>query len=158
MRSPSNEDSPFQTPTELRLQLCRSTESSERSNESTMRPEDVPQKLILRVLEEYDSDFKVHVARCLETGTRATADSMEEAHDLLMETLRLEVVQASRARCPLALFEKPAGPLFELRWQALASEQQPIAETVTVYDMPVGERKGVRSELSILAVKRDAVA
>jgi len=53
-----------------------------------MHPEDVPQKLILRVLEEYDPNFKVHVARCLETGTLATADSMDEAHDLLMETLR----------------------------------------------------------------------
>jgi hypothetical protein len=123
-----------------------------------MRPEDVPHKLILRVLEEYDSHFKVHVARCLETGSITTADSMDEAHDLLMETLRLEVVQASRARCPLALFEKPAGPLYELRWQTLASEQEPVAETVTVYDSAVGERKGVRSELSILAVKRDSVA
>jgi hypothetical protein len=123
-----------------------------------MHPEDIPQRLILRVLEEYDSDFKVHVARCLETGTLATGDSMEEAHDLLMETLRLEIVQASRARCPLALFEKPAGPSYVLRWQALGSEREPVVETLTVYDMAVGERKGVRSELSIFAVRRDALA
>lgn len=123
-----------------------------------MRPEEIPQKLNLRVLEEYDSDFKVHVARCLETGTIATAELVEEAHNLLMEALRLEVVQASRARNPLALFEKPAGPIYELRWQALASEQNPEPQTFTVIDSPVGERKGVMSELSIRAVKRAVVA
>jgi len=123
-----------------------------------MQPEDVPQKLMLRVLEEFDNNFKVHVARCLESGTLATGHSMEEAHDLLMETLRIEVVQASRARRPLALFDKPAGPWFALRWQTLASEKEPVAETMMVYDMAVGDRKGVRSELSILAVKRDALA
>jgi hypothetical protein len=120
--------------------------------------EDVPEKLTLRVLEEFDPEFNTHVARCLETGTIATAETMEEAHGLLMESLRLEVVQVSRARRAVALFEKPAGAVYELRWQALASHQEPIAETVTVYEMPVGERKGVKSELSILSVKRTAVA
>jgi hypothetical protein len=117
-------------------------------------PQDVPNKLTLRVLEEYDSDFNTNVARCLETGTIATADTMEEAHDLLMETLRLEVVQVSRARNALALFEKPAGSVYELRWQALAAQHAPTSETVTVFDSPVGERKGIKSELSILSVKR----
>ena len=121
-------------------------------------PEDVPEKLNLRVLEEYDSDFNTHVARCLETGTVATADSIEEAHDLLMETLRLEVVQVSRARNALALFEKPAGPIYELRWQALAALQAPTTQTITVFDSPLGERKGVKSELSIHAVKQPSVA
>jgi hypothetical protein len=120
--------------------------------------EDVPEKLTLRVLEEYDSDFKTHVARCLETGTIATADSPEEAHDLLMETLRLEVVQVSRARMALALFEKPAAPVYELRWQSLAAQEAPTTQTIMVFDSPLGERKGVKSELSIHAVKRPNVA
>lgn len=121
-------------------------------------PQDVPNKLTLRVLEEYDSDFNTHVARCLETGTIATAESIEEAHDLLMETLRLEVVQVSRAGRALALFDKPAGSVYELRWQALAAQQIPTTETITVFDSPLGERKGVKSELSIHAVKRPSVA
>ncbi len=119
--------------------------------------QDVPSKLTLRVLEEFDPEFKTNIARCLETGTVATAESIDEAHDLLMETLRLEVVQVSRARRPLALFEKPAGPIYELRWQALAAEHAPTPETITVYDSPLGERKGVKSELSILAVKQTTV-
>jgi hypothetical protein len=156
MSYPPRQYSHTPNPRELRLQLCRSTERNERSE--TTRPDEVPNKLNLRVLEEYDLDFKVHVARCLETGTLATAETMAEAHNLLMETLRLEVVQASRPGKPMALFEKPAGPIYELRWQALAAEQDPIHEIVTVCDMPVGERKGVKSQLSIRAVKRTAMA
>lgn len=123
-----------------------------------MQAAEIPSKLNLRVLEEYDPDFGTHVARCLETGTVATADSMDEAHNLLLETLRLEIVHVSRARRALALFEKPAGAIYELRWQALAAEQIPVAQTVTVIDSPVGERKGVQSELSILSVKHTSVA
>ena len=123
-----------------------------------MAMEDVPSKLTLRVLEEYDEEFRVHVARCLETGTVATADSFDEAHDLLMETLRLEIVQVSRSRRPIALFEKPASAQYELRWQAIAANNPPTSEIVNVYDMPVGLRKGVKSEISILTVKRATVA
>jgi hypothetical protein len=121
-----------------------------------MTTEDVPAKLTLRVLEEHDDRFQTYVARCLETGTIVTGDSMEEAHDLLMETLQMEVIQAGRARRAYALFEKPAGPRYELRWQVLAAEQAPYEDTVTVFDAPLGARKGVRSEISILGVKRAA--
>ena len=113
-------------------------------------------KLFLRVLEEYDSDFKTNVARCLETGTVAIAESMEEAGDLLMETLRLEIIQVSHARRALSLFQKPAGSVYQLRWQVLAAERAPTAETETIFDAPLGAYKGVRSELSINAVKRTA--
>lgn len=77
----------------------------------------LPSHLTLRFLEEYDADTKQYVARCLETGTVATGDTEDSAHALLIQTIQLEAAAVSRALRESALFEKPAGAVYELRWQ-----------------------------------------
>ena len=93
---------------------------------------DLPVKLNLRVLEEYDPESNCYVARCLETGAVAAGRTIDEARQILMDVVRHDALLARRAGGILSLFCKPAGAECELRWQHLAALRGPVTVEVMV--------------------------
>ena len=61
-----------------------------------------------RVLVEFESGYNVFVARCLETGSVATADDAETAKDMIEELLVDEVTFAIENNNLANLFSSPA--------------------------------------------------
>jgi hypothetical protein len=62
----------------------------------------------LRVLAAWDSDYKVFVARCLETGSIVTADALDIVTDMIKEVLEDEITFAMEHNNLSNLFSSPA--------------------------------------------------
>ena len=107
----------------------------------------------LRVLEEYDSDYSTYVARCLETGTIATADDPESLVEAVKEALTAEIVLAARADKLERLFARPSPPDVWARWlRAVGESGEPKSIALDVWPR-IGRdaipRRGVQSAISI---------
>lgn len=71
----------------------------------------------LRSVVRYDENYKVFIARCLETGSVATGDTAELAGEILSELLDDEVAFAIEHNNLSNLFSSPASPEVWLEWE-----------------------------------------
>lgn len=77
----------------------------------------------LRVLVEFDSTYRVYVARCLETGSVATADDLETAGQMMLELLDDEVAFAFEHQTVANLYSTPAPLDVWKRWYEVVQKQ-----------------------------------
>lgn len=70
----------------------------------------------LRVLAEYDDNYQIYVAQCLETGSIVSADDMETLQSMMFELLTDEVSYAVEHKNFANLFSTPAPPDVWVRW------------------------------------------
>ena len=83
----------------------------------------------LRVLADFDSEYKVWVARCLETGSIVTADDPETVIDMMKEVLEDEITFAWENDNLANLYSTPAPREILLRWREAieaGAEVQPL--------------------------------
>ena len=71
----------------------------------------------LRVLAEYDTIYKTHVAYCLETGSVVTADAVDDLKTMMKELLEDEISFAIANKNLTNLFSTPASFDLFLKWQ-----------------------------------------
>jgi hypothetical protein len=74
----------------------------------------------LRVLLRYDEKYEIHVAHCFETGSLVTADTSEEAKDMIRELLEDEIDFALKTRNVKNLFSTPASLDVLIQWMEAA--------------------------------------
>jgi hypothetical protein len=86
--------------------------------------------LSLRVLSEYDKQFGVHVARCLETGHVVTADDATTAIDMMREILEDEINFAIEHQNLPNLFSTPASFDVWVRWRRAVAGQKRKPEMI----------------------------
>ncbi len=82
----------------------------------------------LRVLLRYDEKYKIHVAHCVETGSVVTAESPNDACDMIKELLEDEISFALKHRNLKNLFSSPASLEVLVQWLNAAEAKKP--ETV----------------------------
>ena len=81
--------------------------------------------LNFRVLLRRDEKFAVDVAHCIETGNVVTADSPEEAVEMMKELLEDEISFALRNKNLKNLFSSPAPIEVFVQWVRAAQENDP---------------------------------
>jgi hypothetical protein len=86
--------------------------------------------LSLRVLSEYDKQFSVHVARCLETGHVVTADDANTAIDMMRELLEDEINFAIEHQNLPNLLSTPASFDVWVRWRRAVAGQKRKPEMI----------------------------
>ena len=74
----------------------------------------------LRVLAEYDTTYKTHVAYCLETGSVVTAETADDLKTMMKELLEDEISFAIANKNLTNLFSTPASFDVFLKWQEAA--------------------------------------
>lgn len=79
----------------------------------------------VRVLLEFDETYKVFAAHCLETGNVVTADSTEEAREMIKELLEDEISFAIEHRNLKNLYSSPAPLEIWQKWMQAAKEKTP---------------------------------
>lgn len=79
----------------------------------------------LRVLLRYDEKFSVHVAHCIETGNVITADSPQQATEMMKELLEDEISFALRHKNLKNLFSSPASIEVLMQWVHAAQSKDP---------------------------------
>ena len=94
--------------------------SSEKLN-STFSKDPEP-FMVLRVLVEYDSTYKFHVARCLQTGSVVTADDAQTAKEMMTELLTDEISYAVVHNNFKNLLSSPAPLEVWERWAEYAAK------------------------------------
>jgi hypothetical protein len=107
----------------------------------------------LRVLVEFDSAYQVFVARCLETGSVATADSAETATTMMDELLSDEISYAISRKNFSNLTASPASPDVWGRWYEATKKQSPVQKTVSVQaqELQLDEAE-VPTEISVASI------
>jgi hypothetical protein len=75
----------------------------------------------LKVFLEYDNQYQVYVAQCLQTGHLVTADDPELAKEMIVELLEEEVSLAVKANDISTLLSNPAPMELFFKWE-LASK------------------------------------
>ena len=88
-----------------------------------MKKEPIPY-FDLRVLAEYDTNYKTYVAHCLQTGSVTTADDMDTVLDMIKELLEEELVHAIKYSNYGNLFSSPAPPEVWKKWRTVAQQQE----------------------------------
>lgn len=100
----------------------------------------------LRVLMEYDNTYKVHVARCLETGSVATADDFDTVKDMIKEILEDEIAFAIEndnlpnlysTPAPLDVFKRWRDAVRSGNWEVMHLEIKPEEQSADVEDADV---------------------
>ena len=81
----------------------------------------------LKVFVEFDSQYEIFVAQCLQTGHLVTADNVELAKEMIIELLEHEVTLAFQADDLSGLLSNPAPVELFAKW-VLASKQEKIDE------------------------------
>jgi hypothetical protein len=76
----------------------------------------------LRVLAEYDTTYKTHVAYCLETGSVVTAENADDLKFMIKELLEDEISFAVANKNLTNLFSTPAGFDVFVKWQEAAEK------------------------------------
>jgi hypothetical protein len=106
-----------------------------------------------RVLIEFDSAYNVFVARCLETGSVATADDPETVKTMIEELLSDEISYAISRGNFANLTSSPASPDVWARWYESTKKQQPDERTLSVQAdaLHLAERE-VPTEISVASV------
>jgi hypothetical protein len=77
----------------------------------------------LKVFVEFDSQYEIFVAQCLQTGHLVTADSVELAKEMIVELLEHEITLAFQADDLSELLSNPAPVELFVKW-VLASKQK----------------------------------
>jgi hypothetical protein len=100
----------------------------------------------LRVLMEYDNTYKVYVARCLETGSVATADDFDTVQEMIKEILEDEIAFAIEndnlpnlysAPAPLDVFKRWRNAVRRGNWEIMHLEIKPEEQSTDVEDADV---------------------
>ena len=78
----------------------------------------------LRVLAEYDSKYKTHVAYCLETGSVVTSDDPDALKGEMKELLEDELMFALQTKNLTNLFSSPAPFDKWEKWVEAANKQE----------------------------------
>lgn len=76
----------------------------------------IVENLDMKVLAEYDEDYRVYVAHCLETGAVATGSSLDEAEALIKQVLENDISIAIRTSSLESLFHTCAPSDVRTRW------------------------------------------
>jgi hypothetical protein len=103
--------------------------------------------LNLRVLTEFNQNYKVYVSRCLETGHVVTADCVEIATDMMGELLTDEITFAIRHENLPNLLSDPSPLDVWTRW--LESSRNEDVERRTLHIDANNLRFGDESNVSI---------
>jgi hypothetical protein len=113
------------------------------------------ENLTLRVLEEYDEERKIYVARCLETGTVADAPDQESLLQAIQQTLQLEIVLAVKNSNFANLFRQPSTGDVWARWHRAAGVPGAVKHLTLKLDisLPTIPRREVKSEIPITQAK-----
>jgi hypothetical protein len=82
-----------------------------------------------RVFAEFDKTYNVYVAYCLETGTTATADDLQNLRRIMIDVLRDEVAFALTNKNLNNLYSTPAPLEIWLKWDEAAKSGKQI-ETI----------------------------
>ena len=85
----------------------------------------------LKVFLEYDSQYEVYVAQCLQTGHLVTADDPDMAKEMITELLEEEVSLAVNANDTSRLLSNPAPMELWFKWE-LASKMPNGIEPRTI--------------------------
>jgi hypothetical protein len=91
---------------------------------------------VLRVLAEYDTTYKTHVAYCLETGSVVTAENAEDLKSMIKELLEDEISFAVANKNLTNLFSTPAGFDVFVKWQE-------AVEKNGVEDIPLAHKEDI---------------
>lgn len=76
----------------------------------------LPDFFTWRVLLRFDAKYDVHVAHCIETGSVVTADSSEQAEEMIKELLEDEILHALKNRNLKNLYSSPASLDVLVKW------------------------------------------
>jgi hypothetical protein len=74
----------------------------------------------LKVFVEYDTQYEIYVAQCLQTGHLVTADDPDTAKDMIAELLEDEVSTAIRNNDISGLLANPAPLELRAKWELAA--------------------------------------
>jgi len=99
----------------------------------------------LRVLAEYDTVYKTHVAYCLETGSVVTADNSDDVKSMMKELLEDEVSFAFETKNLTNLLSTPAAFDIWMKWQE-AVEKNGVETIPLDLENPVRPKGPGRSE------------
>jgi hypothetical protein len=78
----------------------------------------------LKVFVEYDTQYKVYVAQCLQTGHLVTADDSKMAKEMITELLEDEVSSAVKNNDISSLLSNPAPLELRIKWELAARTNQ----------------------------------
>ena len=107
----------------------------------------------LRVLVEADSVYNVFVARCLETGSVATADDLATAAAVMHELLDDEISYAVHRKNFANLFSSPAPMDVWVRWYEVTKKLKPevVTRSIDARELRLDESE-VNSEIAMVGV------
>jgi hypothetical protein len=111
----------------------------------------------LRVLLRYDEQYAVHVAQCIETGNLVTADSKEDACEMMKELLEDEISFALKHKNIKNLMSSPAPLTVLVQWLEAARANKPTTIYLEVDSREVElteiepKDTGLRNRLEIAA-------
>jgi hypothetical protein len=86
----------------------------------------------LKVFVEYDTQYEIYVAQCLQTGHLVTADSPEMAKEMIKELLEDEVSLAVKRNDISVLLSNPAKMELWFRWELVAKTAPTKIERDTI--------------------------
>jgi hypothetical protein len=110
------------------------------TNITTLQPLDP-----LKVFLEFNEQYHVYVAQCLQTGHLVTADDAEMAKEMITELLEAEVSEAVRANDLSNLLSNPAPMSLFFKFELAAKVPSAIDKTRTIR-----VHGGVPQELRVL--------
>lgn len=86
----------------------------------------------LKVFVEYDTQYEIYVAQCLQTGHLVTADDPEMAKEMIKELLEDEVSLAVKRNDISILLSNPAKMELWFRWELVAKTTPAKIERDTI--------------------------
>jgi hypothetical protein len=86
----------------------------------------------LKVFLEFNEQYQIYVAQCLQTGHLVTADEPEMAKDMITELLEGEVSQAVRANDLSSLLSNPAPMSLFFKWELASKVPSAMDKTRTI--------------------------
>lgn len=113
-----------------------------------------------RVLVEYDEDYTLWVARCLDTNAVATGETQEEAESLIKEVIENDIRIAVREGSIRNLMHARASYDVYERWFQTKSESPESFRQVAL-EVPEPEstpKRSVQPELKFITSRRDSSA
>lgn len=120
--------------------------------------------LDFRVLVEFDHDYKVWMARCIDTDAVATAATQEEAEDLIRQVLENDIRIAVQEGSIKSLFHVRSPYEFVERWHSMKLDDPESVRRVTLdvpaaAEIPMKKPAGsVQPELRIVSRRKEVSA
>jgi len=118
----------------------------------------------LKVFVEYDAQYEIYVAQCLQTGHLVTADDADTTKEMIEELLQEEITLAFGHGDLSSLLSNPAPIEVWLKWE-MASKTNLDERKITIRaDFPqqlrllVGQRSEVETEIKIATGRTAAAA